>query len=46
MLEIALAEFPDVETVKRCYDSEEYVEARTYLNNNVIREHMIFEGME
>lgn len=46
MVRIALAEFPDVETAKKCYDSEEYVEARTYLKDNVIREHMIFEGME
>ena len=36
MVRIALAEFPDVETAKKCYDSEEYVEARTYLKDNVI----------
>ena len=46
MVRIALAEFPDVETAKKCYDSAEYVEARTYLKDNVFREHMIFEGME
>ncbi len=41
---IALAEFADVETAIKCYDSVEYVEARTHLKDNVIREHMIFEG--
>ena len=46
MVRIALAEFPNVETAQKCYDSEEYVEARNYLKDNVIREHMIFEGME
>ena len=42
---IALAEFADVETAIKCYDSVEYVEARTHLKDNVIGEHMIFEGM-
>ncbi len=45
MVRVALAEFPDVETAKKCYGSEEYIEARKYLENNVIRDHIIFEGM-
>ena len=45
MVRVALAEFPDIETARDCYTSEEYVEARKYLENNVIREHIIFEGM-
>ena len=45
MVRVALAEFPDIEAAKNCYNSEEYVEARKYLENNVIREHIIFEGM-
>ena len=45
MVRVALAEFPDVEAAKNCYNSEEYVEARKHLENNVIREHIIFEGM-
>ena len=45
MVRVALAEFPDVKTAQECYNSEEYVEARKHLENNVIREHIIFEGM-
>ena len=45
MVRVALAEFPDIQTAKNCYNSEEYIEARKYLENNVIREHIIFEGM-
>jgi len=45
MIRVALAEFPDIEAAKNCYNSEEYVEARKHLENNVIREHIIFEGM-
>ena len=45
MVRVALAEFPDVEAAKNCYNSEEYIEARKHLENNVIREHIIFEGM-
>tara|TARA_B100000700_G_scaffold106906_1_gene120670 strand:+ start:708 stop:995 length:288 start_codon:yes stop_codon:yes gene_type:complete len=45
MVRVALAEFPDIETAKNCYNSEEYVEARKHLEDNVIREHVIFEGM-
>ena len=45
MVRVALAEFPDIETAKKCYDSEEYVEARKHLENNATREHIIFEGM-
>tara|TARA_B100000700_G_C14822726_1_gene750786 strand:+ start:33 stop:320 length:288 start_codon:yes stop_codon:yes gene_type:complete len=45
MIRVALAEFPDIESAKNCYNSEEYVEARKHLENNVIREHIIFEGM-
>ena len=45
MVRVALAEFPDNETAKNCYISEEYVEARKHLKNNVVREHIIFEGM-
>ena len=45
MARVALAEFPDIETAKNCYNSEEYVEARKHLENNVVREHIIFEGM-
>ncbi len=45
MVRVALAEFPDIETAKNCYNSEEYVEARKHLQNNVIREHIIFEKM-
>ena len=45
MVRVALAEFPDIETAKNCYNSEEYVEARKHLENNVVREHVIFEGI-
>ena len=45
MVRVALAEFPDIESAKNCYNSKEYVEARKNLENNVIREHIIFEGM-
>ena len=45
MVRVALAEFPDIETAKKCYNSEEYVEARKHLENNATREHIIFEGM-
>ena len=45
MVRVALAEFPDVETAQKCYNSEEYVEARKHLENNVTRDHIIFEGM-
>ena len=45
MVRVALAEFPDIETAKNCYNSEEYIEAREHLKNNVVREHIIFEGM-
>ena len=45
MVRVALAEFPDIEAAKNCYNSEEYVEARKHLENNVIREHIIFEKM-
>ena len=45
MVRVALAEFPDIETAKKCYDSEEYVEARKHLENNAVREHIIFEGI-
>ena len=34
MVRVALAEFPDIETAKNCYNSEEYVEARKHLENN------------
>ena len=45
MVRVALAEFPDIETAKNCYNSEEYVEARKHLENNAIRDHIIFEGI-
>ncbi len=45
MIRVALAEFPDINAAKNCYDSEEYIEARKHLENNVVREHIIFEGM-
>ncbi len=45
MVRVALAEFPDIESAKNCYNCEEYIEARKHLENNVIREHIIFEGM-
>ena len=45
MVRVALAEFPDIETAKNFYNSEEYIEAREHLKNNVVREHIIFEGM-
>ena len=45
MVRVALAEFPDIESAKNCYNSEEYKKARKHLENNVIREHIIFEGM-
>ena len=45
MVRVSLAVFPDIETSKNCYNSEEYVEARKHLENNVTREHIIFEGM-
>ena len=31
MVRVALAEFPDIEAAKNCYNSEEYVEARNCL---------------
>ena len=45
MVRVALAEFPDIETAKKCYNSDEYVEARKHLENNATRDHIIFEGM-
>ena len=45
MVRVALAEFPDIETAKKCYNSDEYFEARKHLENNATREHIIFEGM-
>ena len=45
MVRVALAEFPDIETAKKCYYSDEYVEARKHLENNATRDHIIFEGM-
>ena len=30
MVRVALAEFPDIETAKNCYNSEEYIEARKH----------------
>ena len=45
MIRVALAEFPDIETARNCYNSEEYIEAKKHLENNVVREHIIFEGM-
>tara|TARA_B100000029_G_C17200646_1_gene824247 strand:- start:431 stop:718 length:288 start_codon:yes stop_codon:yes gene_type:complete len=45
MVRVALAEFPDVKTAQECYNSAEYIEARKHLENNVVREHIIFEGM-
>ncbi len=45
MVRVALAEFPDIETAKNCYNSEEYVEARKHLENNAVRDHIIFEGI-
>ena len=45
MVRVALAEFPDIETARNCYNSKEYIEARKHLENNVTREHIIFEGM-
>jgi len=45
MVRVALAEFPDIETAKKCYDSEEYIEAKKHLENNAVREHIIFEGI-
>ena len=45
MVRVALAEFPDIEIARNCYNSEEYVEARKHLENNVVREHIIFEGI-
>ena len=40
-----IVEFPTFEDAKKCYNSEEYVEARKHLENNATREHIIFEGM-
>ena len=45
MVRVALAEFPNVETAQKCYNSEEYIEARKHLENNVVRHHIIFEGL-
>ena len=45
MVRVALAEFPDIETAKKCYNSEEYIEAKKNLENNAVREHIIFEGV-
>ena len=45
MVRVALAEFPDKEAAKNCYNSEEYIEARQHLENNAKREHIIFEGV-
>ena len=45
MVRVALAEFPAIETAKNCYNSEEYVEARKHLENNAVRDHIIFEGI-
>ena len=45
MVRVALAEFPNVETAQKCYNSEEYIQARKHLENNVVRHHIIFEGL-
>tara|TARA_X000000368_G_C22763680_1_gene593952 strand:- start:346 stop:633 length:288 start_codon:yes stop_codon:yes gene_type:complete len=45
MVRVALAEFPNIETAQKCYDSEEYVDARKHLKDNVVRHHIIFEGL-
>ncbi len=45
MVRVALAEFPDIETAKKCYNSDEYFEARKHLENNATRDHIIFEGI-
>ena len=45
MARVALAEFPNVETAQKCYNSKEYIEARKHLENNVVRHHIIFEGL-
>ena len=45
MVRVALAEFPDIEAAKNCYNSEEYIEARQHLENNAVRENIIFEWM-
>ena len=45
MVRVALAEFPDIETAKKCYNSDEYIEAKKHLENNATRDHIIFEGM-
>tara|TARA_B100000676_G_scaffold284873_1_gene312930 strand:- start:56 stop:343 length:288 start_codon:yes stop_codon:yes gene_type:complete len=45
MVRVALAEFPNIETARNCYNSEEYLEAKSHLKDNAIREHIIFEGM-
>ena len=45
MVRVALAEFPDIEAAKNCYNSVEYVEARKHLEDNAVREHIIFEGV-
>ena len=45
MVRVSLAEFPDIKTAKNCYNSVEYVEAKKNLENNAVREHIIFEGM-
>ena len=39
MVRVSLAEFPDFETARKCHNSEEYIEARKHLENNVIRDH-------
>ena len=42
---VVVVEFPNYDTAVECYDSEEYIEARKHLENNVVRQHIIFEGL-
>ncbi len=42
---ISLAEFPDFDTAQKCYNSNDYKEARKFLEGSAIREHRIFEGI-
>ena len=42
---VVVVEFPDYNTAIECYDSTEYQEAHSILNNHAIRHHQVVEGI-
>ena len=42
---VVVVEFPDYDTAKKCYESEDYKEAHNILKGHVVRHHQIVEGI-